>query len=325
MPRIPRELVAKRTSQKKRAQIQRTQICSLPPPIATNMEVNLRIVTLVNVEDFFFCTTVKGGGVWIHDVNTGMFQARDSLVLLPATTVPQRWLLKCLVSGPRSHVDVESQDGSRMVKVGHISKYRLKHGCSTNKSHKIIRYHQISLVSCHPKQQEPHQRNITGNLEICKIQSSSSPTFPPVPPGIPLTIGKDCCTPIWAGATVVTPIGTACCVPVACGTVMGYDAVYAPYVAVTGWLGWPLAGMGSWAPRHRAGANCGVLGSTPGSEALGIGRAWLGRTLALGEPMGDAGVMVSTDWGDLGPWELEGQICECPWSLSMTWFDWGYG
>ena len=53
MPRIPGELVAKRTSQKKRAQIQRTQICSLPP-IATNMEVNLRIVTLVNVEDFFF-------------------------------------------------------------------------------------------------------------------------------------------------------------------------------------------------------------------------------------------------------------------------------
>ena len=60
MPRIPGELVAKRTSQKKKAQIQRTQICSLPPPIATNMEVNLRIVTLVNVEDFF-CTTVKGG------------------------------------------------------------------------------------------------------------------------------------------------------------------------------------------------------------------------------------------------------------------------
>ena len=53
MPRIPGELVAKRTSQKKRAQIQRTQICSLLP-IATNMEVNLRIVTLVNVEDFFF-------------------------------------------------------------------------------------------------------------------------------------------------------------------------------------------------------------------------------------------------------------------------------
>ena len=52
MPRIPGELVAKRTS-KKRAQIQRTQICSLPPPIATNMEANLRIVTLVNVEGFF--------------------------------------------------------------------------------------------------------------------------------------------------------------------------------------------------------------------------------------------------------------------------------
>ena len=61
MPRIPGKLVAKRTSPKrKRAQIQRTQICSLPPPIATNMEVNLRIVTLVNVEDFF-CATVKGG------------------------------------------------------------------------------------------------------------------------------------------------------------------------------------------------------------------------------------------------------------------------
>ena len=50
MPRIPGELVAKRTSQKKKAQIQRTQICSLTPPNATNMEVNLRIVTLVNVE-----------------------------------------------------------------------------------------------------------------------------------------------------------------------------------------------------------------------------------------------------------------------------------
>ena len=31
------------------------------PPIATNMEVNLRIVTLVNVEVIFFCATVKGG------------------------------------------------------------------------------------------------------------------------------------------------------------------------------------------------------------------------------------------------------------------------
>ena len=65
MPRIPGELVAKRTSQKKKAQIQRTQICSLPPPIATNMEVNLRIVTLVNVEEKKKnnCATVKGGGV----------------------------------------------------------------------------------------------------------------------------------------------------------------------------------------------------------------------------------------------------------------------
>ena len=67
MLRIPGELVAKRTSQEKRAQIQRTQICSLPHLIATNMEVNLRIVTLVNVEEkkYFFCTTVKGGGVYI--------------------------------------------------------------------------------------------------------------------------------------------------------------------------------------------------------------------------------------------------------------------
>ena len=63
MPRIPGELVAKRTSPpKKKAQIQRTQICSLPPPIATNMEVNLRIVTLVNVE-LKTCSTVNGGGV----------------------------------------------------------------------------------------------------------------------------------------------------------------------------------------------------------------------------------------------------------------------
>ena len=47
MPRIPGELVAKRTRKKKRAQIQRTQICSLPPPLQLyNMEVNLRIVTL---------------------------------------------------------------------------------------------------------------------------------------------------------------------------------------------------------------------------------------------------------------------------------------
>ena len=54
MPRIPGELVAKRTSQKKkRAQIQRNTNFAVYPPIATNMEVNLRIVTLVNVEDFF--------------------------------------------------------------------------------------------------------------------------------------------------------------------------------------------------------------------------------------------------------------------------------
>ena len=60
MPRIPGELVAKRTSQKKRLRSKEHKFAVYSPPIATNMEVNLRIVTLVNVEDFF-CTTVKGG------------------------------------------------------------------------------------------------------------------------------------------------------------------------------------------------------------------------------------------------------------------------
>ena len=59
MPRIPGELVAKRTSQKKGLRSKEHKF-AVYPPIATNMEVNLRIVTLVNVEDFF-CTTVKGG------------------------------------------------------------------------------------------------------------------------------------------------------------------------------------------------------------------------------------------------------------------------
>ena len=56
-PGFPGNSWQKELAKKKRAQIQRTQICSLPPPIATNMEVNLRIVTLVNVEEkqiFFF-------------------------------------------------------------------------------------------------------------------------------------------------------------------------------------------------------------------------------------------------------------------------------
>ena len=52
MPRIPGELVAKRTSQKKRLRSKEHKF-AVYPPIATNMEVNLRIVTLVNVEDFF--------------------------------------------------------------------------------------------------------------------------------------------------------------------------------------------------------------------------------------------------------------------------------
>ena len=61
MPRIPGELVAKRTSQKKKGSDPKsTNLQFTPPPIATNMEVNLRIFTLVNVE-YFFCTTVKGG------------------------------------------------------------------------------------------------------------------------------------------------------------------------------------------------------------------------------------------------------------------------
>ena len=53
-PGFPGNSWQKELAKKKRAQIQRTQICSLPPPIATNMEVNLRIVTLVNVEEFVF-------------------------------------------------------------------------------------------------------------------------------------------------------------------------------------------------------------------------------------------------------------------------------
>jgi len=68
MPRIPGELVAKRTSQKKKGlRSKEHKFAVYPPPIATNMEVNLRIVTLVNVEEkkniIFFCATVKGGGV----------------------------------------------------------------------------------------------------------------------------------------------------------------------------------------------------------------------------------------------------------------------
>ena len=58
MPRIPGELVAKRTSQKKGLRSKEHKFAVYPPH---NMEVNLRIVTLVNVEDIFFCTTVKAG------------------------------------------------------------------------------------------------------------------------------------------------------------------------------------------------------------------------------------------------------------------------
>ena len=59
MPRIPGELVAKRTSQtKKKGSDPKNTNLQFTPPIATNMEVNLRIVTLVYVEEkkniFFF-------------------------------------------------------------------------------------------------------------------------------------------------------------------------------------------------------------------------------------------------------------------------------
>ena len=51
MPRIPGELVAKRTSPpKKKGSDPKNTNLQFTPPIATNMEVNLRIVTLVNVE-----------------------------------------------------------------------------------------------------------------------------------------------------------------------------------------------------------------------------------------------------------------------------------
>ena len=57
MPRIPGELVAKRTSQKKKgSDPKNTNLQFTPPPNATNMEVNLRIVHFVNVENkkFYF-------------------------------------------------------------------------------------------------------------------------------------------------------------------------------------------------------------------------------------------------------------------------------
>ena len=61
MPRIPGELLAKRTRQKKKGSDPKNTNLQFTSPIATNMEVNLRIVTLVNVEDFFLHYTVKGG------------------------------------------------------------------------------------------------------------------------------------------------------------------------------------------------------------------------------------------------------------------------
>ena len=57
MPRIPGELVAKRA--KKKGLRSKEHKFAVYPPIATNMEVNLRIVTLVNAEEknIIFCTS----------------------------------------------------------------------------------------------------------------------------------------------------------------------------------------------------------------------------------------------------------------------------
>ena len=54
MPRIPGELVAKRPSPKKKGLRSKEHKFAVYPPIATNMEVNLWIVTLVNVEEKYF-------------------------------------------------------------------------------------------------------------------------------------------------------------------------------------------------------------------------------------------------------------------------------
>ena len=55
MPRIPGELVAKRNNPKKKGlKSKEHKFAVYPPPNATNMEVNLRIVHFVNVEYFFF-------------------------------------------------------------------------------------------------------------------------------------------------------------------------------------------------------------------------------------------------------------------------------
>ena len=61
MPGFPGNSWQKELAKKKGSDPKNTNLQFTPPPIATNMEVNLRIVTLVNVEGFFFCTTIKGG------------------------------------------------------------------------------------------------------------------------------------------------------------------------------------------------------------------------------------------------------------------------
>ena len=54
MPRIPGNSWQKELAPKKKGSDPKNTNLQFTPPIATNMEVNLRIVTLVNVEDFFF-------------------------------------------------------------------------------------------------------------------------------------------------------------------------------------------------------------------------------------------------------------------------------
>ena len=54
MPRIPGELAAKKTSKKKKGSEKKKTNLQFTPPWATNMEVNLWLVILVNVDFFFF-------------------------------------------------------------------------------------------------------------------------------------------------------------------------------------------------------------------------------------------------------------------------------
>ena len=58
-PGFPGNSRQKKLAKKKRLRKKKHKL-QFTPPIATNMEVNLWLVILVNVEYFFFCATVKG-------------------------------------------------------------------------------------------------------------------------------------------------------------------------------------------------------------------------------------------------------------------------